>query len=175
MLQRLDQLTDQAIGIVNHRFVFFFFVDHVRIGGGRDQRAMGQSHREIKAHRLVTMTFHEIDEITRVNVGAKFTLIRLASFWRVNVRIPVSLITGRIARFVTCPHAPVIKSMLFHRARFNPEIIDLPFADRARGVTTGFHDAGEGDVFPPVEIAHTPTRHVPMVDPTRPPRILARQ
>ena len=103
------------------------------------KRGMGKSHREVDTHGIFLMFFHESKHPINKYIGSEFALVGFTSLWRVDVWVLVSFRTSRVSAFITCPHRPVIKPMLFHRLWFDAEVVNLPLAGRKCGIAQFFH------------------------------------
>ena len=74
-----------------------------------------------------------------------------APVFRVKVRIPKSLVTGRIAPLASGPHAILVKTGLVDQR--GDLAGELPLADLGRGVSGRLEDLGEGQMVDDVRLA----------------------
>ena len=93
-----------------------------------------------------------------------------------NVRVPVAFCAGRVLGFKTSPHTILVKAVFFHSIGLDAKVINLPLASCRGGVAGGFEHTRKSNIVPRVKMtAGPPARHVPVIDPTVPKRVLPGQ
>jgi len=175
LVERIHQAAHQVVGVAHHGLVAVHPSLHLPLVRRGHERTVREAHGEIEHHGLLAVLLHEIDQEVAVEVGTEHPLADPALLADVYVGIPVALVAFRVAALATRPPGPFVEAVLVQRVRLQPEIVDLPLARDGGGVAGRPHHLGEGGVFFPVEVAHPPARHVPVVHPAGPPRVLARQ
>ena len=116
-----------------------------------------------------------IDEVAKY-IFAIAILIRFATGLRVDIRIPIPFGAWLIHRLETSPHTELVESVFVQHIWLNSKVIDLPFAGDTCNVSGFFKDRCKTQMMLRIEMAPgSPTRYIPMVDPSCAKRVLTSQ